>query len=158
MSNDIGSRGESIFGMLISRYVDPYGSLFKPVFLGDKYPTVDFHIDLLNYTDKKGFFFASIKTTTQGYSADKTKLKIHVSKEELRELSKFPIPVYLFGIDAMEEKGYFICANDINTNSNLNGLPHKYPIDKPHVIALWEEVKQFWDTNRSIYTFTSKFQ
>lgn len=158
MSNDIGSRGESIFGMLISRYFDPHGSLFKPVFLGEKYPTVDFYVDLLSYPDKKGFFFASIKTTTQGYTADKTKLKIQVSKEELKELSKFPVPVYLFGIDAVEEKGYFICANDIDTSRNLNGLSVKYPIDKMHTIELWEEAKNYWDTNRSIYTFTSKFK
>lgn len=158
MSNDIGSRGESIFGMLLSRYFDSYGSLFKPIFLGDKYPTVDFYVDLLNYSDKKGFFFASIKTTTQGYTAGKNKLKIHVSKEELNELTKFPVPVYIFGIDAIEEKGYFMSANDIDTDKNLNGLSHKYPIDRLHVIELWEEVKQFWDTNSSIYTFTSKFK
>jgi hypothetical protein len=158
MSNDIGSRGESIFGMLVSRYFDPFGFLFKPIFLGEKYPTVDFYVDLLSYTDKKGFFFASIKTTTQGYTADKTKLKVYISKEELRELSKFPVPVYIFGIDAIAEKGYFVCANDIDTDKNMNGISLKYPIDRPHIIELWEEVKQFWVANSSIYTFTSKFK
>lgn len=63
MSNDIGKRGERIFTVLLGRYFDPNGYLFEPVFLGDKYPTVDFYVDLLNYTDKKGFFFVSVKTT-----------------------------------------------------------------------------------------------
>ena len=157
MSNDIGKIGERIFTVLISRHFDPNGYLFDPVFLGDKYPTVDFYVDLLNNQDEKGFFFVSVKTTTQGYSTDKTKLKIQVSKEELHALRKYPVPVYLFGIDAVEEKGYFTCVNHIDTNSGLSGLLVTYPFEKPHIDALWAEVKQFWDANHSIDSFTSKF-
>jgi hypothetical protein len=157
MSNDIGKRGERIFTVLIGRYFDPNGYLFDPIFLGDKYPTVDFYLDLLNYTDKKGFFFVSVKTTTQGYTSDKSKLKIQVSKEELKELIKYPIPVYLFGIDAVEEKAYFTCVNHINTNINLNGISVGYELNKLSMNLLWEEVKQFWDNNHSIHSFTSKF-
>ena len=45
MSNDIGKIGERIFTVLIGRYFDPKGYLFDPVFLGDKYPTVDFYVE-----------------------------------------------------------------------------------------------------------------
>ena len=75
MSNEIGSRGEFIFAMLLSRRDAVQKSLFKPIFLGDKQPTVDFYVDLLNYPHKKGFFFASVKATTLGYTADGTNLK-----------------------------------------------------------------------------------
>ncbi len=97
MSNEIGSRGEFIFAMLLSRRDAVQKSLFKPIFLGDKQPTVDFYVDLLNYPHKKGFFFASVKATTLGYTADGTKLKILVDKAELSELLKYPTPTYLFG-------------------------------------------------------------
>ena len=157
MSNEIGSRGEFIFAMLLSRRDTTQRSLFKPIFLGDKQPTVDFYVDLLHYARKKGFFFASVKATTLGYTADGTKLKILVDKDELSELLKFPSPTYLFGIDVIEEKGYFINVNHIETDSNLNGVPVKHLIDTQNIIALWEEVKQFWDTNDSIHSFTSKF-
>jgi hypothetical protein len=157
MSNDIGKRGERIFTVLVSRYFETKGYLFDPIFLGDKYPTVDFYLDLLNSPDKKCFFFVSVKTTTQGYFSDNSKLKIQVSKEELKELIKYPIPVYLFGIDAIEEKGYFTCVNHIDTNSNLNGLSVEFPININSMNLLWEEVKQFWDNTNSIYSFTSKF-
>lgn len=157
MSNDIGKRGERIFTVLIGRYFDPNGYLFDPIFLGDKYPTVDFYLDLLSYTDKKGFFFVSVKTTTQGYTSDKSKLKIQVSKDELKELIKYPILVYLFGIDAVEEKAYFTCVNHIDANNNLNGLSVGYELNKLSMNLLWEEVKLFWDNNHSIHSFTSKF-
>ena len=157
MSNEIGSRGEFIFAMLLSRRDAVQKSLFKPIFLGDKQPTVDFYVDLLNYPHKKGFFFANVKATTLGYTADGTKLKILVDKAELSELLKYPTPTYLFGIDAVEEKGYFINVNHINTHNNLNGLSVEYPINVQNISALWEEVKQFWDINHSIHAFTSKF-
>ena len=157
MSNDIGKIGERIFMVLIGRYFDPNGYLFDPIFLGDKYPTVDFYVDLLNNQEEKGFFFVSVKTTTQGYSADKMKLKIHVSKEELKALAKYPVPVYLFGIDAVEEKGYFTCVNHIDTNSNLSGLPVAYPLEITYMNTLLNEIKQFWNANHSIDSFTSKF-
>src|SRR3954447_7539870 len=111
MGNVIGKRGESIFSIIISRYVDPAGFLLDPTFLGEKFPTVDFYVHLLNCDTKKAFFFASVKTTTLGYTADNTKLKITVDKAELAELIKYPVPVYLFCIDENREVGYFVCAN-----------------------------------------------
>src|SRR3954462_1465188 len=127
MGNIIGKRGESIFSTLISRYVDPVGFLLDPTFLGDKFPTVDFYVHLLNYNHKKAFFFASVKTTTLGYTADNSKLKIVVDKAELTELLKYSVPVYLFGIDEKEDRGYFVCANHLNANDNLNGIPTRFP-------------------------------
>jgi hypothetical protein len=63
MSNRIGKRGENIFA---SRNIASKGFLLDPTFLGDKFQTVDFHVDLLQYSFK-GFFYASVKTTTLGY-------------------------------------------------------------------------------------------
>src|SRR4051812_40627594 len=138
MGNVIGKRGESIFSTIISRYVDPAGFLLDPTFLGEKFPTVDFYVHLLNYNTKKAFFFASVKTTTVGYTADNTKLKITVDKAELAELIKYPIPVYLFGIDENKEIGYFVCANHLDATKNLNGIPTKYSVNATNVRLLWE--------------------
>ena len=157
MSNEIGKRGERIFAFIVGKSFAPHGYLFDTVFLGDKYPTVDFYVDLLNYTVKKGFFFASVKTTTQGYTTEKNHLKIFVSKEELQELVKYQVPTYVFGIDAVEEKGYFTRVNHINIDQNLSSLSLAYPMESPYLWELWEEVKLFWDNNGSIHSFTSKF-
>jgi hypothetical protein len=157
MSNKIGKRGENIFSTIISRFVDPVGFMLDPTFLGDKFPSVDFYIDLLNYSQKRGFFFASVKTTTLGYNPSKTKMKITVDKEEIAELNKFQVPVYLFGIDEKSENGYFICANKLDNGQHLNGLPTKYPIDTQHINELWKEVANYWDNNHEITKFASYF-
>ena len=77
MSNKIGKRGESIFSTIISRNIPGIGLLLDPTFLGDKFPTVDFHVGLLDYP-LKGFFYASVKTTTLGYYPDGKKLRINI--------------------------------------------------------------------------------
>src|SRR5947208_3572493 len=118
MGNVIGKRGGSIFLTIISRYVELAGFLLDPIFLGEKFSTVDFYVHLLNYNNKKAFFFAGVKTTTLGYTADHSKLKVTVEKEELSDLVKYQLPVYLFGIDEYKETSYFICINNLNDQGN----------------------------------------
>ena len=115
MSNEIGKRGERIFAFIIGKSFAPYGYLFDTVFLGDKYPTVDFYVDLLNYTAKKGFFFASVKTTTQGYTTEKNHLKIFVNKEIIE------VPARKASVKraASSSELFIHCSNDDNAAGNL---------------------------------------
>lgn len=157
MSNQIGKRGESIFSTIISRYVEPYGFLLDPTFLGDKFPTVDFYVHLSTYKTVKGFFFASVKTTTLGYNADQSKLAIIVEKDELTELTKYQVPVYLFGIDERNETGYFMCANHLKVTQNLNGMPVIFQVNEKNIQLLSEEVATFWSNCNEITKFVSHF-
>ena len=98
---------------------------------------------MLEYPQKRGFFFASVKTTTQGDYEDNSRIKISVDAEELQSLSRFAVPVYLFGIDEVQEAGYFVSANHISTGSNLNGIPTRHPVDIHNIRLLWQEVRSF---------------
>jgi hypothetical protein len=156
MSNRIGKRGENIFATIISRNVASRGFLFDPTFLGDKFPTVDFHVDLLQYP-YKAFFYASVKTTTLGYYPGDEKIKITIGKDEVAELNKFLIPVYIIGIDETQEKGYLISANNLDTSLNINGIPTKFPVGSTVLQLLWKEVADYWDNSRIITKFVSSF-
>ncbi len=156
MNNKIGKRGENIFATIISRNVASKGFLLDPTFMGDKFPTVDFHVDLLQYPHK-AFFYASVKTTTLGYSPGDEKIKITIGKEEVAELGKFSIPVYIFGIDETKEKGYMISANNLNTSLNINGIPTRFPITNTVLQLLWKEVADYCDNSRIITKFVSSF-
>jgi hypothetical protein len=91
-SNRIGKRGENIFATIISRNVASRGFLFDPTFLGDKFPTVDFHVDLLQYP-YKAFFYASVigidETQEKGYliSANNLNTSLNISGIP----TKFPV-------------------------------------------------------------------
>ena len=157
MSNRIGKRGENIFAMIITRKGLTGQFLFDPTFLGDKFPTVDFYVSLLDYP-RKAFFFASVKTTTLGYQVQEGKLKITVDKEELEELSKFNLPVYIFGIDEDKELGFFISNSDLDISMNINGMPTRYPINPTNLEALYKEVAGYWDNSHKNTKFVSSFK
>ncbi len=156
MSNKIGKRGESIFSTIISRNVASRGFLLDPTFLGDKFPTVDFHVGLLDYP-LKGFFYASVKTTTLGYYPDRKRLRINIDKEDVAELNKFTIPVYVFGIDEIEEKGFLISANNLDNSKNINGIPTTFPVNSLNLDLLWNEVAQYWNNHSKLTNFISNF-
>lgn len=156
MSNKIGKRGEIIFSTIISRKVASRGFLLDPTFLGDKFPTVDFHVGLLEYSHK-GFFYASVKTTTLGYYPNGEKIKINIDKEEIAELNKFTLPVYVFGIDEIHERGYLISTSHLSNSKNTNGLPTKYPVNSSNIEILWKEVANYWNNNRKMAKFVSIF-
>lgn len=156
MSNKIGKRGESIFATIISRNISSKGFLFDPTFLGDKFPTVDFHVGLLEYPFK-GFFYASVKTTTLGYFPGGERLRITIDKDEIEQLCKFVLPVYIFGIDEVHEKGYLISGNNWDKSMNINGILTKYPVDSVNIELLWKEVANYWDNSREMTKFVSSF-
>ena len=64
MANVIGNRGELIFELAITYYAQFQKPLFRPGFLGEKWPTVDYYIELLDVPDAQPFFFVQVKTST----------------------------------------------------------------------------------------------
>jgi hypothetical protein len=150
--NQIGKRGESIFSAKISK-----GFLLDPSFLGDKYPAVDFIIDV-NSNGQKIFFFVSVKTTSKPkYSPKTNRLKIHVNKEQLRRLKKFKIPTYIVGLDEKRETAYIVSVDGI-TSKTISSIPTKFSIgNKKNIITLVDEVKDYWKNLSTRKKIISKF-
>lgn len=157
MSNRIGKRGENIFATMITRKSTIGDFLFDPTFLGDKFPTVDFYVALLDYP-LKAFFFASVKTTTLGYTLGGEKLKITIDKEEVAELQKFNLPVYIFGVDEDLEQGFFIAVSELDTALNINGITTRYPITPGNLEQLYKEVADYWNNSHKNTKFVSSFK
>jgi hypothetical protein len=157
MSDRIGKRGENIFATMITRKSTTGNFLFDPTFLGDKFPTVDFYVALLDYP-LKAFFFASVKTTTLGYTAGGEKLRIGIDKRDVAELATFNLPVYIFGIDEGMEQGFFIAASELETALNVSGLTTKYPITPGNLERLYKEVADYWNNSHKKTKFVSSFK
>ena len=81
--NLIGKRAENIFSVLIGKYISNKDChLLYPEFLGDKYPAVDFIVNLEKYDNSKAFFFVSVRSTRTGYSQE-LNLKVQVYNKKL---------------------------------------------------------------------------
>lgn len=156
MQDEIGSVGESIFATLISK-MDPQTKrpLFRAQFLGDKWATTDFLIELEGISGSTPHFFVQVKTTTKGFTKKKNRLKVSVEQEQIDLLASYPAPTYLVGIDYHEEDGWLLAVTG-RTSSNLSSLPTTFPISEANRRTLHNEVRQYW-ANQSLNPLSSAF-
>src|SRR5215213_2204868 len=103
MRNALGARGEAIFYTLMTEFHSDAGPIFKPQFLGEHWPTVDYLVELAGVDGAVPYFFVQVKTTRSGYTRRERRLKIAVNERDMRRLAAFPAPTYIAGIDEREE-------------------------------------------------------
>lgn len=116
---------------------------FQVKFLGDKFPTLDFFVELVDAGTITAFFFVQVKTTRQGYTKN-NRLKVQVSREDMQRLASYPAPTYIMGIDYDQEVGYVVAVN-ANNPSSMASLATKYPLNCATLQLLWNEVRDFWN-------------
>lgn len=141
--NEIGQRGEALFIALLTKPVGRGRFLFRPQFLGDKWPNVDFIVELLGAGASTPYFFVQVKTTRNGYTKKEHNLKIQVKRESLIKLANYPAPTYIVGIDEVAETGYILSVGK-RSRRELSSLPTRYALDEANRKILWQEVKAYW--------------
>ena len=155
MRNALGPRGEAIFYTLMTEFHSDEGPIFRPQFLGDKWPSVDYLVELEGVEGLVPFFFVQVKTTRRGYTPRDRRLKVSVDGDDMRRLAAFPAPTYIAGIDEREEAGFLLSANGEHLDS-LAGIPSLFPINHGTRMRLWQEVLTYW-MSRGPVSFSSGF-
>jgi hypothetical protein len=155
--NAIGVRGESIVVNLLTRPHNAGEPFFRPQFLGDKYPTIDFFVELVGVEEgPTPFFLVQAKTTTRRPMRRNGNLPIRVSGRAMARLIRYPAPTYILGIDDQAEGGYLLAAAQ-NGPTELPSLPTRYPLSDAAVLSsLYDEVLHFWRSSGVTFT-TSRF-
>jgi hypothetical protein len=144
--DDIGSRGEALFFIMLTRFCGRRMPYFRPHFLGEKFAALDYLVELVDAEAMTPYFFVQVKTTTLGYTQGKPgqrRLKVQVSAENVRRLIHYPAPTYIVGIDEREEKGYIVSGNQ-RTHLRVSSLSTQFPLDCMNLERLWNEVRDFW--------------
>ncbi len=156
-TDDIGSRGEAIFAVLVSNFCDRSRPYFRPRYLGEKAEAVDFLVELLDVEGTIPFCFVQVKTTRQGHTKRQPRrLKVGLTEEEVRRLVCFPAPTYFVGIDEVNEDGFILAV----LSSAVGAIPSlltQFPLTRDTLRIWWEEVQQFWkgrNTTRNHSAFT----
>jgi hypothetical protein len=155
VSDIIGQRGEAIAYVLLTRVHPTRGQLFRPQFLGDKWPFVDYLVALEDAGPLTPFFFVQVKATRKGYTAKERRLKVGVPQGHVRGLASYPAPTYIVGVDEVRETGYIVSANGENLSS-LSSLITAFPINAIQQDSLWAEVRAYWDAS-TLPRLTSTF-
>lgn len=118
--------------------------------MGEKWPVVDFLVELIGAGDMKPYFFAQVKTTREGYTRGRRRLKVKIGAGDMRRLASYPAPTYIVGVDDDDDRGeaYIVSANG-EWMSNLPSLPTLFPVNRDNQDRLWEEVYDFWERVKS---------
>lgn len=156
ISDAIGQRGEWICHLRLTTLIDE-APLFRPVFLGDKWPAVDLLVELVAPTPKgrRGMFCAQIKSTRQGYQPN-GRLKIPaLALEKVEALAAYPLPRYVLGVDEPGERVYIIAAQ--GTLAGMSSMSQAHELTRERLVCLHREVQMHCDAQAPLGRW-SEFQ
>jgi len=151
---DIGERGQWLFSLLITELHGREQPFFRPRFLGEKYPTFDYLVELADHPNY--FFFAQVKATTQGYTQDPVRLRVQVSQKDVDRMVANPAPGYLIGIDANSfGLGFLLSIKE--ARDRVASLTTRFQLDSRVLGQLYDEVHAYW-SSRDMILKASSFQ
>jgi hypothetical protein len=153
--DDIGSRGEALFVAQILNFCGRPLPYFRPRFLGEKAPALDYLVELVDPGDRTLFFFAQVKATRRGLTKKDRRLRVEMSAADVRRATLVPAPTYLIGIDERAEAGYILPLLH-GMKRAITSMPTAYPLDCTNLPCLYAEVEQFW-SSRDMAQTTSVF-
>jgi len=115
---------------------------FDAHFLGDKFPTFDFLVELVGAGRRRPYFFVQVKATRDGHTTN-NRLRVRVSQADVRRMVLFRAPTYVVGVDEPSERAYIIAVYG-NMHNAISSLSTAYPLDATTLKILWEEVRDYW--------------
>ena len=139
--DDIGDRGQWQFALIMTMLCGRNEPYFRPRFLGDKFPTFDFIVELVD--NPAYYFFVQVKTTTKGYTKTAPhRLLVQVSQDDIDWMVACPAPAYVVGIDSSLGAGYLLSVNE--ARDHVASLTTSFRIDSVVLPNLAAEVAGYW--------------
>jgi hypothetical protein len=143
VNNAIGDRGEAIFASIMTKFHGSMPLFRRPVFLGEKWPFVDYLCELIGpWKAVRPFFVVQVKATMRGYTRADGRLRVAISAERAKALQSFRVPAYLVGVDAIDEKVFIVGA--AGHVASLSSMHTGVELDTSGRRQLWEDVRRFW--------------
>jgi hypothetical protein len=141
----IGKRGEAIVTARLMDFCgnpDPYFDVHP---LGEKCPTFDFLVELINAGDSVPYFLAQAKSTQKGFTKKGRRLLVQLDEEDVRRMVRCPLPTYLIGVDEPRDRAYVVSVLG-SMSGPVASMPSRYPLTPRNLRRLWQEVTAHWKT------------
>ena len=139
-----GYRGEKVTELALTKFSDFSGPLFSPGFLGDKWPAIDFYVELNEVRGRRPYFFVQTKTTRASITKRSRNLTISSKAKDIQRLKKIPGPTYLIGVHEPTQKAYIRSVHSGLPNKAITTIPLEYELTSENLRVLHSEVKEFW--------------
>jgi hypothetical protein len=137
-----GRRGEVILELQLTDFREFDEPLFRLGFLGDKWPSIDFYVELRAVGEKKFYFFAQAKTTTAKLART---LHISTKKKDIAALLQIPGPTYIFGIHAPSGRVFVRSVHAGTPLKAITRMPATHELTSGRLRMLHKEVREFWE-------------
>jgi len=151
-----GFRGEKILELCLTDYRAFRGPLFQPYFLGEKWPSIDFYVELRNRRSQGFYFFAQAKATRKPLVPGQTDLAISTKKKDIEHLLRIPGPTYLFGIHEPSRRAFVRSVHQGVPPRAITRIPLSHELTSRNLRILHDEVLEYW-TTRSQKPDSSRF-
>ena len=142
-----GFRGEKILELCLTDYQAFPRPLFRPAFLGDKWPAIDFYVELTSVRRKRLYFFAQAKSTSAALVSSQTDLIISTKKKDIERLLFIPGPTYLFGIHEPSKRVFVRSVHQGVPVQAITRIPLDYELTSGNLQILHDEVREYWTAN-----------
>jgi hypothetical protein len=155
LTDVVGVRGEKILELCLTDYEQFQMPLFRPGFLGDKWPAIDFYVELLGSHKFNFFFFAQAKSTKRPLAATGTHVRISSKKKDVRGLLKTPGPTYMFAVHEPSKRVFVQCIHSNTPLRAVTRIPIANELIPPRLKDLHDEVSLFWKASAFKPTISS---
>jgi hypothetical protein len=143
----IGYRGEKILELCLTDYQAFPRPLFRPGFLGDKWPAIDFYVELTSVRGKHLYFFGQAKATSTTLAPTSTVLNISTKKRDIERLLRIPGPTYIFGIHEPTKRVFVQSVHTGTPARAISKVSLSHELTSVNLQALHDEVRDFWAGN-----------
>lgn len=148
----IGKRGENIVELCLTEYATFPAPLFDLTHLGDKWPVVDYYVELTTVPGKRPFFFLQAKATAA--TNPKKSLAISTSRDDVAALLEIPAPTYILGIHEPSKRVFIRSVHEGVGIKAITRIPVGYELTANNLKILHDEVVRFWRRRRHKPTYS----
>lgn len=143
-----GFRGEKIVELCLTEYSSFAWPLFRPGFLGDKWPAVDFYVELNGVRGRRPYFLIQTKSTSARLPAHANSLKISSTKDDVRRLLQIPGPTYILGVHEPTRRVFAKSVHEGVAPKAITRIQLGYELTSANLQRLYDEVRDYWRTTQ----------
>jgi hypothetical protein len=144
LQDAIGSRGEAIVRLCLTNYSTLARPLFRPGFLGDKWPAIDFYVELDGVKGARPYFFVQVKSTASPLAQHATHLRISSAKHDIVRLLEMSGPTYVLGVHEPSHRVFAKSVHQGMSTKSITRIELSHELTIANLIRLYNEVRDYW--------------
>jgi len=143
-----GYRGEKIVELCLTDYSAFAAPLFRPAFLGDKWPAVDFYVELNGVRGRRPYFLIQCKSTAATLPRSAAALAISSTKRDIRRLLQIPGPTYLLGVHEPSRRVFAKSVHSGIAARAITRIESTHELTSTNLWKLYVEVRDYWQSTQ----------